>query len=40
MSTHAKVLSSKKSGLGATVELKHRLLFVVGALIVYRLAGR
>ncbi len=39
MSTHAKVLSSKKSGLGATVELKHRLLFVVGALIVYRLGS-
>ncbi len=39
MSTHAKVLSSKKSGLGATAELKQRLLFVVGALIVYRLGS-
>jgi len=39
MSTHKKALSPKKSGLGTTAELKHRLLFVLGALIVYRLGS-
>ncbi len=33
---HAKILPPKKSGLGPSAELKGRLLFVLGALIIFR----